>query len=113
MVEQSINRRYERAERETIPRRKRWRGGPIFGACTIITGAERNRYKLCWVTRGNPCRKTNFNRLAAWVMNSLQVRWQGGCIVCDDEVARTEERCECSTWQMPHHTVSIHDKQLG
>jgi hypothetical protein len=46
-------------------------------------------------------------------MNSLQARWQRCRIICDDEVARAEERRERGARQMPHYTVALHDKQLG
>src|SRR5262245_28054000 len=96
MLKQPSDGRCKRAEREMITRRKRRRRHSIFCECTMITGAELNCYELRQVAGGYPSRKPDLNRPAAWVMNPRQARWQRCRIICDDEVARAEKRCERS-----------------
>jgi hypothetical protein len=79
----------------------------------MISGAERNGYKLRRVTGGYPCRQANLYRRPTWAMNSLQAPWQRCRIICNDEIAPAEERRERDAGEMPYNAVALHDKQLG
>ena len=79
----------------------------------MISSAERNGYKLRRVTGGYPCRQANLYRRSTGAMNSRQARWQRCRIICNDEIARAEERRERGAREMPYNTVALPDKQLG
>jgi hypothetical protein len=63
----------------------------------MITSAERNCYELRKVAGVYPRSKPDLYRPAAWVMDTLQARWQRRRIICYEEVARAEKRCERGT----------------
>jgi hypothetical protein len=70
MIEQMLDDSGHWTEREAVTGHEWWRRRTIFRAGVIITGAKRDRRELSRVVRRYPCRKPDFNRLAAGAMTA-------------------------------------------
>src|SRR5215510_2143042 len=79
----------------------------------MITRPEGKREEAAGISKRYPARKPKLNRLAACDMRAAQACRQGCGIVCDDQVARAEQRCEFAARQMPHFASGINGQQLG
>ena len=84
MVEQTFDRRNERAELEPVACRKsRWRRA-VLGQHAMIAGAECDRDKARGITKRDPTCEPDLDWFAARPMHPVQARGQSRRVVGDD-----------------------------
>src|SRR5439155_7309717 len=114
MSEDADDRRRQRSQQYAIASGERRWQWPVFGACPVVAGAKDYGCEMRDVFGGSrpPSGQPDFDRGAARLVNTVQARRQGRCVIGDHEIARLEQIDEIVAPEVREFSVCADGQQL-